>query len=268
LPESSVSVSPDQIIVGDDDETAAGKDYQVSSRVRFILGKQVRFDGFGLKGRITGNLLAKDQPGKPTTASGELEIHDGKYRAYGQNLDIRTGRLLFDGGPITQPGLDIEAVRRPSPGILVGVKARGSMRNPEFSLFSEQGMSQSDQLSWLVLGGALESDTSSQDRNSMNQAAIILGLGGGLALTEEFGEKVGIVEISIESDPDDEANQASLLVGKYLSPKLFVSHGVGIFEPVSTLRLRYALGSKWKLVGESSALRSGADLFYVIELGK
>ncbi|MEA3243822.1 MAG: translocation/assembly module TamB domain-containing protein, partial [Pseudomonadota bacterium] len=187
---------------------------------------------------------------------------------YGQNLDIRTGRLLFAGGPITEPGLEIEAVRRPAPGILVGVRARGSMRKPDFSLFSEPGMSQSDQLSWLVLGRPLESDTSSQDRNSLNQAAILLGLGGGLALTEEFGEKLGIDEISIESDPDDETNQASLLVGKYLSPKLFVSYGVGIFEPVSTLRLRYALGSKWKLVGESSALRSGADLFYVIEVGK
>jgi translocation and assembly module TamB len=268
LPESSVSISADQIIVADDEETASAKDYQVSSRVRFILGNRVKFDGFGLKGRITGNLIAKDRPGNPTTASGELAIHDGNYRAYGQNLDIRTGRLLFAGGPITEPGLDIEAVRRPSPGILVGVKARGNMRKPDFSLFSEPGMSQSDQLSWLVLGRPLESEASSQDRNSMNQAAIMLGLGGGLALTEEYGEKLGIDEISIESDPDDETNQASLLVGKYLSPKLLVSYGVGIFEPVSTLRLRYALGSKWKLVGESSALRSSADLFYVIELGK
>jgi translocation and assembly module TamB len=97
---------------------------------------------------------------------------------------------------------------------------------------------------------------------------VMLGLGGGLALTEQYGEKLGIDEISIESDPSDETNQASLLVGKYLSPKLFVSYGVGIFEPVSTLGFRYALGSKWKLVGHSSALRSGADLFYVIEVGK
>jgi len=268
LPESSVSVSPDQIIVREGEETATAKGYRVTSRVRFILGEQVTFDGFGLKGRITGNLIASDQPGKPTTASGELAIHNGKYRAYGQNLDIRTGRLLFAGGPVTEPGLDIEAVRRPSPGILVGVKARGSMRKPDFSLFSEPGMSQSDQLSWLVLGRPLESDTASEDRNSMNQAAIMLGLGGGLALTEEYGEKLGIDEIAIESDPDDEANQASLLVGKYLSPKLFVSYGVGIFEPVSTLRFRYALGSKWKLIGESSALRSSSDLFYVIEVGK
>jgi translocation and assembly module TamB len=151
---------------------------------------------------------------------------------------------------------------------MVGIRARGSMRKPDFSLFSEPTMSQSNQLSWLVLGRPLESNTSSQDRNSMNQAAIMLGLGGGLALTEEYGEKLDIDEISIESDPDDTTNQASLLVGKYPSPKLFVSYGVGIFEPVSTLRLLYTLGCKWKLVGESSALRSSADLVYVIELGK
>jgi translocation and assembly module TamB len=268
LPESSITVSPDQIIITEDQEKAAEEGYKVSSRVRFILGDHVRFDGFGLKGRIAGNLIAKDRPGKPTTASGELSIHEGTYRAYGQNLDIRTGRLLFAGGPVTEPGLDIEAVRRPSPGILVGVKARGSMRQPEFSLFSEPAMSQSDQLSWLVLGRPLESEASSQDRDSMNRAAVMLGLGGGLALTEQYGEKLGIDEISIESDPSDETNQASLLVGKYLSPKLFVSYGVGILEPVSTLGFRYALGSKWKLVGHSSALRSGADLFYVIEVGK
>ena len=268
LSESSIAVSPDQVIVREGERTSIVKGYQVTSRVRFILGEHVRFDGFGLKGRITGNLVSSDRPGKPTTASGELAIHDGKYRAYGQNLDIRTGRLLFAGGPVTEPGLDIEAIRRPSPGVLVGVRARGSLRKPEFSLFSEPGMSQSDQLSWLVLGRPLESDASSEERNSMNQAAIMLGLGGGLALTEEYGEKLGIDEISIESDPDNETNQASLLVGKYLSPKLFVSYGVGIFEPVSTLRFRYALSSKWKLVGESSALRSSSDLFYVIEFGK
>jgi translocation and assembly module TamB len=268
LPESSVRVSADQVIVDDEEATVSESAYQLSSRVRLILGERVRFDGFGLKGRFTGNLVTKEQPGKPTTASGELAIKDGSYRAYSQNLEIRTGRLLFAGGPVSEPGLDIEAVRRPAPDTLVGIRARGSLRKPDFSLFSEPTMSQSDQLSWLVLGRPLESNTSAQERNSLNQAAVMLGLAGGLALTEEYGEKLGIDEISVESDPDSETNQASLLVGKYLSPKLFVSYGVGIFEPVSTLRLLYTLSSKWKLVGESSALRSSADLFYVIELGK
>jgi len=81
-----------------------------------------------------------------------------------------------------------------------------------------------------------------------------------------MGEKIGVDEVEVSSEPGD-TNSASLLVGKYLTPKLLVSYGVGLFEPVSTLRLRYTLSSKWKLVGEASELRSGADLFYVIESG-
>ena len=74
-------------------------------------------------------------------------------------------------------------------------------------------------------------------------------------------------EIGVSSTGGD-TTSASLLVGKYLTPKLFVSYGVGLFEPVSTLRLRYTLTSHRKLVGEASSLRWGADLFNVIERGK
>ena len=63
--------------------------------------------------------------------------------------------------------------------------------------------------------------------------------------------------------PDKEA--AREIFSKYLTPELFVSYGVGLFEPAATLRLRYALSSHWKLVGETAALSSSADLFYEIE---
>jgi translocation and assembly module TamB len=268
LSATSVQVSPDQVIIEDTVKPSIDERYQITSRVRFILGDRVEFDGFGLKGRLTGNVLTTDEPGRPTTASGELNIQEGKYRAYGQNLDIRTGRLLFAGGPVTEPGLDVEAVRRPAPDILVGVKARGSMRRPEFSVFSEPAMSQSNQLSWLILGRPIETGTTTQEQNTLNQTAVMLGLAGGVAITEQYGEQLGVDEISVESDPDATTNQASLLVGKYLSPKLFVSYGIGIFEPISMLRLRYALASRWTLVGEASSIRSSADLFYVIETGK
>ena len=66
--------------------------------------------------------------------------------------------------------------------------------------------------------------------------------------------------------PSDESGNNT--GGRYLLTGSVESYGVGIFEPVSTLRLLYTLSSKWKLIGESSALRSSADLFYVIELGK
>jgi translocation and assembly module TamB len=129
-------------------------------------------------------------------------------------------------------------------------------------------MAQSRQLSWLVLGRDLETNASDEERSAMNEAALMLGLGGGELLGQRIGEKIGVDEVSIASEPGAGTSQASLLVGKYLSPELLVSYGIGLFEPVSTLRLRYTLSSRWKLVGEASAERSSADIFYIIERGE
>ena len=111
------------------------------------------------------------------------------------------------------------------------------------------------------------SDLSDSEQSALNKAALMLGLSGGEALGEKLGEIIGLDEVGISSEGGD-TTSASLLIGKYLTPELFVSYGVGLFEPVSTLRIRYSLTSHWHLVGEASALRSGADLFYVIERGK
>jgi translocation and assembly module TamB len=267
-PPSAVSVSADQVIVVEDGQTAAAARYPVTARVRIVLGDAVDIDGLGLTGKLRGDVRVSDTPGQPATASGELSIVDGHYEAYGQDLDIRTGRLLYAGGAVTAPGLDIEAVRKPAPDLVVGVRARGQLRAPTFTVFSEPVMPQSEQLSWLVLGRPLEGGTSDSERSAMQAAALMLGLSGGDMIGKRVGEELGLDEVTVGTDPGEGVTQASLLVGKYLSPKLFVSYGIGLFEPVATLRLRYALSSRWKLVGQAAAAGSSADLFYEIERRK
>ena len=268
LPESAVTVSSDQVIVTESGPLSARAPYSIYSRVRFILGDEVTFDGLGLSGRLQGNVLTRSEPDRPASATGELGIVKGRYRAYGQDLEIRTGRLLFAGGALAEPGLDVEAVRRPTTGILVGVRVRGTLLVPRLTVFSEPGMPQSLQLSWLILGRDLERNTSDEEKSAMNEAAMMLGLSGSEVLGKQLGERIGVDEVTVASESDGTTTQASLLVGKYLTPELFVSYGLGIFEPVSTLRLLYTLSSNWKLVGEASALRSAADIFYVIERGE
>jgi len=267
-PPSAVSVSPDQIIVIEDDQAGVQARYAVDARVRIVLGDDVDIDGLGLTGKLRGDVRVVDAPGQPANATGELSIGDGRYEAYGQKLSIRTGRLLFTGGPATEPGVDIEAVRKPAPDVLVGVKARGKLRAPKFTVFSEPAMSQSAQLSWLVLGRPLEGGTSDSERSALQSAALMLGMTGGESIGKRLGDELGFDEVSVGSEPGADVNQASLLVGKYLTPELFVSYGIGLFEAVSTLNLRYALSSRWKLVGKASALESSADLIYEIERRK
>jgi translocation and assembly module TamB len=272
LPESAVKVSDDQVIIksGEQQKTNEKAGREMHARVRIALGNEVNFNGFGLNARIEGNILAVEKPGEPTTGSGELMIVDGEYRAYGQGLVIEKGRVLFAGGPINQPGLDVRAVRRPVKNILVGVLVRGNLRQPDFTLFSDPAMTQGNQLSYLVLGRPL-GGTSGSEGSALSRAALALGLKGGNAVASKIGGKLGLDQFGVDSGEagsDTSPEQASFVVGKYLSPKLYVSYGLGLFDPISTLRLQYAISSRWELVTESSSAASGGDIIYTIETGK
>ena len=50
----------------------------------------------------------------------------------------------------------------------------------------------------------------------------------------------------------------------YLSPSLYVSYGIGLFDPISTLRLRYLLSERWTLQAETGA-ETGADVVFKVE---
>ena len=270
MPPSAVTVSEDQVIVTPGEETpAVAAARQLHVRVRLILGDRVRFEGFGLKGRMEGRLLIVQQPEEPTTGSGELRIVEGEYRAYGQGLVIDTGRILFGGGPINQPGIDVRALRRPAEGITVGVRVRGRLKDPEFTIFSDPSMTQAEQLSWLVLGRPLKG-ASNSEASMLTRAALALGLKGGDFLTKKLGRNLGVDTIGIETGSGEAGaasnpKAAALVVGKYLSPDLYVSYGIGLFDQISTVKLQYTLSSHWQLATESSRIGSGGDVIYTIE---
>lgn len=271
LPASVVTASSDEVVVTDDSEegVAAAAPRELEARIRLVLGDAVSIDGFGLKARLAGGITVTQAPGQPTLGSGEVNILDGEYRAYGQGLVIDTGKILFAGGPIAEPGINVRALRRPAEGIVVGVSARGPLQNPDFSVFSEPAMTQSEQLSWLVLGRPL-AGASEGESDMITQAALALGLRGGNFLADRLGGSLGVDSVGIETGSGEagaasDVNQAAFVIGKYLSPDLFVSYGIGLFDSVSTVRLEYTLSEHWKVSTESSTISSGGDVTYTIE---
>jgi translocation and assembly module TamB len=237
--------------------------FEVEARVRVILGDGVRVSGMGLDAGVRGSLLVIDEPDRPTRASGELQLVGGTFQAYGQDLIIEEGRLLFAGGSVTDPGLRVRAYRRARDGVRAGVEARGTLEAPEVTLWSEPPMAHGDALAYLLLGRPLEA-TSEGEADYLARAATSLGLRGGALLAERLGERWGFEEATIETG--DTLQEASLMLGRFLTPRLYVGYGVGLFDPVSTFRIRYRLTERWTLQGESGKASSG-DLLYTIESG-
>lgn len=261
--DQGVGPSADQVIVRRGE--GAPDKLGVFADVRLRLGDEVRFDGMGLKTQLSGAVQVIETPGAPTRARGELQLVGGRYKAYGQDLTLETGRLLFTGGALTRPAVELRATRKPREDITVGVLVRGTLEKPEFSLFSTPAMPQERQLSWLVLGRALDDTAgSAADRALVADAALSLGLAGGEWLAQRFGGRLGIDEISVGAKPGETSEQARLTVGKYLSPKLFISYGVALFQPGHTFRLHYDIGHGFKVQTETG-VESGGDVLYTIE---
>lgn len=259
-----VSASEDVVFVNAANQPDPNKGLALTARVRVVLGQDVEVALFGLKAKPTGSVLAIEEPGKVTRGTGELEIKDGTFKAYGQDLTIERGRLIFAGGPIDNPGVDLRAFRKADDGTVAGINAKGTVEKPEVTLWSDPPMTQSEQLAYLLMGRPLNR-VQPQEGDRLANAATALGIRGGNLLAKKLAARFGLEEARIESDGSLE--QASLVVGKYLSPKLYVAYGIGLFDPANTFRIRYLVNPKWTLQAESGEGTS-ADILYTVERGK
>ena len=205
----TVRVSEDTEIIGQ--ALATPTPWRINSTIRLVLGDRVTFYGYGFEGRIGGNLVISDKTHEATVATGELNTQDGRYRAYGQRLDIQNGRIIYANSPLDNPGLDIRAVRTVG-DIQAGIQLQGTLRHPRTELYSLPAMSQSDALAYLVLGHPLERTTSSEEGQLMAQAALALSLQGGDYLARSLGDRFGFEEMRIETS--DTGEQASLVIGR------------------------------------------------------
>lgn len=250
--------SADERIVGER-EVDPSQRFVVTTKLKLVLGERVTIDTYGLSGRLTGSLEARTDENDIARGTGELNVAEGKYIAFGRRLDIEHGKLIFNNGPLADPGIDIRASRE-FPDVTAGANVRGTLRAPRLTLFSEPQISQSQILSLLIAGGSLES-VQAQDANGGTRRSNPFAVQGGAILAQQLGEYVGLEDVSLESSLN---NETSLVLGKYLTPRLYVSYGVSLTEAINTIKMRYTLGDNWTVKLESGAVQS-ADLEYTIE---
>ncbi len=256
---NAVLPSSDEVIVGAQTASAQGG-FKVFSHITLMLGERVTVNTQGLSGRLSGSISVITDDTGINRGSGELKMEEGKYLAYGRNLDIERGRLLFSNGLLGDPGLDLRAVKT-FPDIKAGVNVRGTLRAPRMTFFSDPEVSQSQIVSLLLAGGSLESVQNSSDTSSNGSAARSEALTqGGAILAQQIGGRFNI-DAGVE---EDLTNETSLVLGRYLSPRLYVSYGVGLVEAINTIKARYTIGDHWTIKTEAGTQRS-ADLVFTIE---
>jgi translocation and assembly module TamB len=256
LPSNAVSSSSDLVVVGGDEEQQHRVEPKLSTELRVSFGKRVSFDGFGLRGNLTGSLLVIDEPQRPVIGRGRVGIVDGTYRAYGQDLKIERGFALFADSPVDNPGLDVRAVREIE-DITAGVRVGGTLKSPKVDLFSTPSMSEGDVLSYLVTGHP-PGEGSGQ---SVGVAAALRASGAG-EVGDELGRQLGLDELRLDTGNGLEG--ASVVAGTYLSPRLYLQYINALASRETKVRMRYDINKHLQLEAETGKSQAG-DLYYTIE---
>ncbi len=243
----AVSVSPDQVLVGRQ-AGAATTPWDIDTQIKLSLGPDVKLQAYGVSGLVQGTLAMSAKNNALVTGAGELEIKDGHYLAYARELDIEHGRLLFGGGSVDDAGLDIRASKK-LPGYKAGVNVHGTLQAPQLSFFSDPSLPQSQIASLLIVGSTTD---------AQGGAGSLLAAQGSAMLVGDYARQVGIDQMTVESDA---TNGTALVLGKFLSPRLYVSYGISLAQAINTLKLRYTIGDSWVLNTESGLMHS-ADIQY------
>jgi translocation and assembly module TamB len=175
-------------------------------------------------------------------------------------LDITRGKLIFNNSPLGDPGVDLRATKK-FPEITAGVNVRGTLAQPRVTYFSEPSVSQSQIISLLIAGGSFQTLQANTDVNANSDAARKdMLVQGSAILAQQLGNKVG-ADVSVESNLQ---NDTSLVLGRYLSPRLYLSYGYSIVEAINTFKLNYTINDKWAIRTETGKAQ-GADIVYTLE---
>jgi len=229
---------------------------------------------------IEGDLdLVKSQAG--FEIFGSVNIIRGYYNLFNRRFAIEKGKLMFSGGEEFDPDIILEAeysfraATRESRDLKLNLS--GKLLNP-FIFFTLDGreISQSDAISYVLFGRSKDELTYGQQTEisgGTGQQALAMDVASSLVssqLTKTLGKDLSIDMIEIKSR--DNWQNATFVVGKYITSDLFVSYERDFgnstadeFTP-ETIVVEYELTRKIFLqILEGNSKTKGFDFIFKIE---
>ena len=220
---------------------------------------EVRFEGLGLTAELDGTLDVEYTADGDLLVQGQAVIEEGVFSAYGQQLTIERGLLIFSGPP-DNPALDIRATRSVE-GSEVGLLITGTANDPRSEVFSSAGLSESEALARLLTGRSLETAGEAPDPEALQRAALGLGIRRALPTLGRIGEALGLDELGVDSPG---AEEGAIVAGRALSEDVYLRYKHGLFDEFSGLELIYRITEKFRLRTETGTAQA-IDLIYEVE---
>jgi len=282
---SVVTPSRDVILEGAPAAHARSFPLEVDGQIRLVLGDKVLVKAEGIDAKLGGEMDLALKGLDSITSNGEIRVVKGRYKAYGIDLEIVRGRLYYVGDPVEHPTLDILALRTVG-DVKAGVTVAGPLGSQVVKLYSEPAMADVDIMAYMVLGHPLGSGSGDQASLVASAASSLLSFGQSESLQDQIKDRLGLNVLGLETVNQSTAGrmgykeipvtptgvapktattgESLLTVGKYLTPRLYLSYGRSLVTGGNLFQLRYDIFRHWQIETQSGS-ESGADLFYKLE---
>jgi translocation and assembly module TamB len=232
--------------------------------VTIDIGDDFAVQGHGLTTRLGGQIEVRSNAnsGGQPRITGEIRTVQGRYRAYGQQLDVDSGVARFN-GPYDNPSLDILAIRPNLQSQKAGVRITGTAQSPRVALYSDPTLTDAETLSWMMLGRSTAGGGA--EAALMQQAALaLLGGFGPKGGGGNFASRFGLDEIGFKGPASGEdARSSAVTLGKRLSNEVYVTYEASLAGALGTLYIFYDLTRRLALRGQAGA-RGAVDLIYTV----
>lgn len=255
--DQGVATSEDVVVLDPaDPERTPSSRLDLSLQIELAGDDKVKLKGYGLDGALSGQMRVRSRPGQSMLANGQLDV-DGRYTAYGQKLTISEGSLSWSNAPVGDPVIKLRAEREiVSTNVTAGIDVSGRASRPKAKVWSDPELPESEALSYLVLGRSLNT-ASSNESQQINAAHSALSAGAGL-IASQLGAKIGLDDAGVLESRT--LGGSVFGVGKYLSPKLYVSYGVSMVGAGSAVTLKYLMRKGFDMEVESSNVETRGSL--------
>ncbi|GFO70493.1 hypothetical protein GMLC_40720 [Geomonas limicola] len=288
---SAVGTSPDVVLEGAP-EAAPGKKFplEVDGQIRLVLGNKVQVKAAGIDATLGGEMELALAGIDHITSRGEIRVVKGRYRTYGIDLDIVRGRLYYVNDPVERPTLDILALRtvtdvKAGTEVKAGVTVAGTLGSQVVKLYSEPALPEVDIMAYIVLGHPLGSSSADQAILVAGAASSLFSLGQSESLQTQIQDRLGLSVLGLQTvdqsttgrmgykeiamtppgmAPRAQTSESLLTVGKYLTPRLYLSYGRSLVTGGNLFQLRYDIFRHWQIETQSGS-ESGADIYYKLE---
>ncbi len=258
----------------------------LTTNIEIILGDKISYKGHGFTTHAKGKLLLRQAPGQMPNAKGQINLVNGKYRAYGKTFDIDYGQIVFAGGPMNDPLLDIRAQRKIEPTstlvsaksqqtIVAGVKFVGNLKSPKIEFYSIPAMSDADVMSYLIVGRPQSEVNQAQGELLLQAVSQMISIMGNQRedVQLNLADKLKLDQFGFSKKANSTSNAGHhnpledtvFVLGKQLSERLYLHYSLGIVDSANNFGLRYMLGKNLTLEASTGTQGSSADVLLSFE---